>query len=457
MIDGTRVIPGKNGILFAVSGGPDSVALVDLVANEMPEIKARMHIAYIHHGLRKNADRELDFVKQLSTNYQSVFHWKKIKVKKEKGRSIEEQARIKRYKALVEIAKKTGCKMIVTAHTLDDQIETIVLNLITGTGLKGLCGMQPVSRMDDIVLLRPMLSISKKQILSYLEKKKIRYMIDESNLDTKFARNFLRHQVLPLLEKINPAYKKNISRTAKILGDEYAFLESFTEKKIKKYAVEKNGCIEFSRGMFVRQQVSIQRFFLRQILIRMSGSTYPPDFATVENLRILILQKKQCFLNKLKIYATCNGNTVSVCKKIDEKEIILKKPVQIIIPGETIVPETGWKIVTEYTDYSEEFLNNQDILVAYVNAEKVEKTLMLKQPDRNERFVPLGMGKEVSFKKYWKTHKKTLKDITKIPLAIEEGKNRGKIIWIIGGHISQKFGIEKNKPVLKISCKRIYV
>ncbi|HOK80547.1 MAG TPA: tRNA lysidine(34) synthetase TilS [bacterium] len=455
--DGIRVIPDESGILFAVSGGPDSVALLDIVVNEMPQIKGRIHIAYIHHGLRKNADMELAFVKQLSKNYQVVFHCKKIKIKKEKGMSIEEQARIKRYKALVEIARKSKCKVIVTAHTLDDQVETIMLNLITGTGLKGLCGMQPVSQVNDIVLLRPMLSISKSQILSYLEKKKLRYMIDESNLNTKFARNFLRHRVFPLLEKINPSCKKNISRTAKILRDDYDFLSSFVAKKIKKYVVEKNGYIEFSRRMFMKQSVSVQRFFLRQILINISKSAHPPDFAAVENLRNLISQKKQGFLNKMKIYAVCDGNKVGLSTKVEEKNIILKSPVKIAVPGEATIPEIGWKIITEFTDYSEEFFKNQDKLVAYVNAEKVKQPLILKQPNKNENFIPLGMRKVVSFKKYWKTHKKNISVITKIPLVIEDGKKRGKIVWVLGGHISQFFGIKKNKPVLKISASKLNI
>ncbi|MGB9642043.1 MAG: tRNA lysidine(34) synthetase TilS [Candidatus Ratteibacteria bacterium] len=455
--DGIRAVVDKSGILFAVSGGPDSVALVDIVVNEMPQLMGRIHIAYIHHGLRKNADTELDFVKKLSKNYQAIFHYKKIKLKKEKGMSVEEQARIKRYKALVEIARQSGCKAIVTAHTLDDQAETILLNLITGTGLKGLCGIQPVSRINDIVLLRPMLSISKNQILSYLENKKLKYMIDESNLNTKFVRNFLRHTIFPLLEKINPSCKKNLSRTAKILRDDYDFIDSFVAKKIKKYAVEKNGYIEFSRRMFIKQPVSVQRIFLRQVLINISKSAHPPDFATVENLRHLISQKKQGFVNKPKVQVVCDENRVILPARIDEKNITLKSSVKIAVPGKTIVPAIGWKIITEYTDFSEGFFKNQDKLVAYVNVEKLRGPLILKHPDRNESFMPLGMRKVVSFKKYWKTHKKKLKSITKIPLVIEDSEKCGRIVWVIGGHISQTFGIEKNKPVLKISASKLNI
>ncbi len=157
-------ITESSSILLAVSGGPDSLALLDICVNEIPLLKERIHVAYIHHGLRKNADKEKDFVKFLAKKSRVPFHTTSIKIKKTADVSIEEIARIKRYDALKKIAKKACCKAIITAHTLDDQVETILLNLITGAGLKGLSGMQILTELENgLLLLRPLLSITKRK------------------------------------------------------------------------------------------------------------------------------------------------------------------------------------------------------------------------------------------------------------------------------------------------------
>ena len=449
----TRIFPDTGGLLFAVSGGPDSMVLVDVFANYCPEIKKRMHIAYIHHGIRKNADRELEFVRKLAEKIKIPFSYKKIRMIKDNKTSLEEQARIKRYQSLISIAKKSGCSAIVTAHTMDDHVETIILNLISGSGLKGLCGISPVSKIDsDILLLRPMLGVTKKQVLMYLKEKGIDYMIDESNIETKFRRNFIRQNIFPLFEKLNPAFRENISRTSKILKDEYEFLSLIAKKEVEKKISVCEGTIRFSRKEFVKLHPAIQRFFLRRVLMDLCNLSYPVDFTTTETIRLSIIsEKKQRYIDKLKIFLKCDGDSVILCFGKKEKKFFLKKPVKLVVPGETLILETNWKIKVDEVNFSKKFLVNRDISVAYINKEKIEKGLVVKSPDRNECFIPLGMKNRVSFKKYWKTHKKKITSLIEVPLVITDGD---KIVWVIGGSISQEYAIEKGKKVIKIMFKK---
>ncbi|MCM8764594.1 MAG: tRNA lysidine(34) synthetase TilS [Candidatus Omnitrophica bacterium] len=446
-----RVIPDDGGILFAVSGGPDSVALVDICASNFPDVKKRMHIAYINHGLRKNADREKIFVKNLAGKLAVPFHFKKILVKPAKNKSLEEQARIKRYQALVQIAKKHGCSSIVAGHTMDDQVETILLNLATGTGLKGLCGMQPISKIDnDLLLVRPFLSITKKQILSYLEEKKIDYLFDESNIDTRFKRNLIRCQLLPLFEKINAGVRKNIYRTSRILTDDFDYVDTQVRKIIQRKVTKGSGFVEFPTKSFLKMHISLQRFFLRNILIDLCKLDHPPDFTTIEKIRLSIISRKKIFVDKLKIYVAFIGEGVSLYRK-NFFEGSIEKSIPIKTPGITEIPCTGWEIKTAFRNFSKKFLKNPNPLAAYINPDRITDTLVVKKPEKNISFVPLGIGKKISFKKYWKTHKKKINQFIGFPLIIEDS---GKLVWVVGGHISQQYAISEETRVFEIIVEK---
>ncbi|MCX7705148.1 MAG: tRNA lysidine(34) synthetase TilS [bacterium] len=446
-----RSIPCTGGILLAVSGGPDSIALVNISAENL-QIKERMHIAYIHHGLRKNADKELQFVRNLAKKIGVPFHYRKIRVKKTKGISLEEQARIKRYEALVDIARKTKCKAILTAHTMDDQVETVLLNFITGAGLKGLCGMQTVSEINkNVLLIRPFLSISKKQILSYLKEKNIKFMLDESNIDTKFRRNFIRHKVLPLLEEINPGVKKNIYRTSKILSDDFDFINSEVERTVKKLVSKNKLFLQFPLRKFLKMHTCLQRYFIRKLLMEFCNLSYPADFETIEKIRISIIDGKKISIDKFNISVVCTKNEVRLLKNGIFEKLLAGKIFIINVPGITEINDLNWKISTSYRKFSKKFLHNKNRLIAYIDADRIKGKLVLKQPEKNCVFSPLGMKKEVKFKKYWKTHKKQIEQFVEFPFVIE---NNGNIVWVVGGHISQDYAISNKSRVLEISVTK---
>jgi len=446
--------PSCGELLFAVSGGPDSVALVDITADNFPSIKIRMHIAYIHHGLRKNADRERDFVKKIAERWDMPFHWKKIDVRETNGRSLEEQARIKRYNALIEIAKKHNCVAIVTAHTCDDLAETVIFNLLNGAGLKGLCGIHPSTTMENgILLLRPLLSLSKKQILSYLNAKKLPYMIDESNFDIKFKRNFIRHKIFPGFEKINPAFKKNIFKTSKILSDDFEYISICGKKILEKWFIIDTHSAKFSRENFVVQHKSIQRFIIREILTRICKLLHPPDFTAVENIRNAIISNNNRHVEKYKISIIHADKNIIIQYAAALKKI---KPSQfrtvLNIPGQTKLPVLNWLITAKYRKFEKRFLKNPDRLVAYINAHNIKNNLIIRTPEMNSYFVPLGMDTSVRFRKYWKTHKKHITGFIEMPVVVQDS---GKIVWVVGGHISNEYAIKNGSRILEIRAKKL--
>ena len=219
--------PGKKfSVLVACSGGADSLALLYLLHELRDDFDFELAAAYVNHRLRSEADNEAIFVdkicQQLEITYFSLKFepdfWYSDK------KNIEERARLKRYELLFNLVKSNKFNMLATAHHLDDQVETVLMRIFDrGTGLKGLSGIKPVNsscdflsneRDGDFFIIRPMLNISKSEISAFMQRRQ--FLSDASNYDTKYSRNYYRHEILPVLDKLLPEvpYKENITRLA---------------------------------------------------------------------------------------------------------------------------------------------------------------------------------------------------------------------------------------------------
>ena len=191
-------ISRSNPVLVAVSAGADSVALLyALVA-----LGQRVHVGHVHHGLRSDADRDREFVAELADQLGLGFDCQRVDARKRAGESPEGRARELRYLALEEMRQTHGCVATATAHTLDDQAETVLLRQMRGATLSGLAGILP--RCADRALIRPLLQVRRAALREYLQTHSYRWREDESNADWSIPRNRLRAQVLPALEEIYP-------------------------------------------------------------------------------------------------------------------------------------------------------------------------------------------------------------------------------------------------------------
>ncbi|OGS44659.1 MAG: tRNA lysidine(34) synthetase TilS [Elusimicrobia bacterium RIFOXYD2_FULL_34_15] len=201
-IDKYKLIKKNDRILVALSGGPDSVFLVKVLIQLRNLYKINLYACHIDHQYRKESWKDSVFVKNFCKELNIPIVIEKIKIKK----FSEEKARNLRYKIFERVASDFKCNKIATGHTLDDNSETVLMWITRGCGLKGLEGI-PVKREK---IIRPILCISKKEILNYLDKKRIKYCYDKTNLSLKFNRNKIRLKVIPVLEEINPRVKKHI-------------------------------------------------------------------------------------------------------------------------------------------------------------------------------------------------------------------------------------------------------
>ncbi len=221
----------KDKLLLGISGGPDSLCLLHLFLKVQKEYSLKLICVHFNHQLRKEANLEEDFVKNSckALGLELISESKKV-ADFFKGDSLEQTARNLRFDFFLKCSRQTKFKKIALAHHKDDLVETVLMRLIRGTGLKGLRGFLPESKFRSLKVVRPLIEINKSDILSWLKENKIDYCLDKSNLEDKFFRNRIRLKLLPLLKELNPNIVDNIARAAGNICLDYSFLHDFSYK-----------------------------------------------------------------------------------------------------------------------------------------------------------------------------------------------------------------------------------
>lgn len=210
--------PGRR-VLAAVSGGPDSVALAHWLSVQASRKGLAVSLLHVNHGLRgKSADRDAEFVRRLGARLGTPVAVIRADVKRrarKDGLGLEEAGRKERYRALVDRARRGRFDAVATGHQLDDQAETVLLHLLRGTSLEGLGGIAPKRPLaPGVELIRPLLPLTRAEILAYLGVHGLDWRDDRTNRDAKFSRNWVRRDVLPLLEARAPGVKRRLSEIA---------------------------------------------------------------------------------------------------------------------------------------------------------------------------------------------------------------------------------------------------
>lgn len=265
-------------IIVCVSGGPDSVCLLDVFAFLAPKYDFSLRIAHVNYGLRgKDSEADEAFVRDLAKKYNLPLNV--LRANKPKMTS-EEQMRDFRYAFFEKMRKKYEFDSIAVAHNRDDQVETVLMRIIRGSGMRGLLAMQAKRG----AVIRPLLQISRQIILAYLKEKKLNYRIDKSNKDIKYLRNKVRNRLIPYLEtNFNPSIRETISRLAENVAVDYALLE-----KCGNYAnlCNKNvdGKVSLSVESLTSIHVSRQRSLLRECLFQVKGSGKGISAANIEEI-----------------------------------------------------------------------------------------------------------------------------------------------------------------------------
>ena len=422
-IDKHQLLSPSGEIIVAVSGGADSLCLLHLLnqlcgpGKRYPEV--RLHAAHLNHKLRGEAsDRDAAIVASIVESWGLPFTSEEIDVAelaRAERRSLEDAARSARYRFLHEVAQG---KPIAVAHHADDQVETLLLHFLRGSGLTGMVGMLP--RQQDII--RPLLEVRHAQTVAYCLEHEIEPLEDLSNTDPRFLRNRIRHELVPLLESLNPGFDSTLLRNAGVIGVDVEWLEAQIDACWPAVVIsEQDDVITLRLEALSSLPLSLQRHLLRRVTAHLCGGQSPLEirhYMLIEQLlgyhdrqeRTLDLPHELRMVRSFhevtfeRLHAHTSTRDITKWEQQNENTALLP------IPGRIRVPGTPWiataepapaKLMAEVRDalrledWSEVWrLLPATHQVVYVDADVAGSFLEVRTRKKGDRMRPLGMQHE---------------------------------------------------------------
>jgi len=305
----------KDKVLLGISGGPDSVCMLHLFKKIEKDLRLDLICLHFNHSLRKSADKEEEFVKDLCSDLSvKCVTFKKDVNKFAKGDSLEQTARLLRLDFFLNSARRLKAKKIAIAHNKDDVAETVMMRIIRGTALKGLRAIQPSSKYRSLNIVRPLLDIRKKDILSWLEVNKFVFKVDESNLDDRFFRNKIRHNLLPLLEKeYNPNITGTLASLARLSALDYDFLHKFSVKEFSRIKKVRRDCIKLDLAKLTQMHAAVALNVIRLAIEEVKGDLRRLEFRHLEEILDLMKSRPDGSIVDLpNIEASKDGSFLSI-------------------------------------------------------------------------------------------------------------------------------------------------
>ena len=428
-------------VLVALSGGPDSVFLFEFLLKYNRTFKIEIATFHLNHNLRgKESVLDEKFCRRCTSEknirYYSSSRNVKLFAKKNKI-SVEEAGREIRYAELLKCADKINFNKIATAHIADDNTETVLLNLIKGTGLKGLAGI-PVKRGK---IIRPLLAISKKEILEYLHKKNTEYRMDKSNLENDYERNFLRNEVIPLIgEKLNPQFNNAVFRNSEILRNVSSYLEDRILSTINETTRTSSKQLIVDLDKLKNFDARLHSIFLKEVLNRHFEKEL--DSKNIHDIEELITKQpgKEIILsNGLK--AVRERDSIIFCR---EKPVKSESKTLIKIGGKIRIEKKSFSI-NQIPISKVRFGNSA--MREYISADNLKGDLIIRTWENGDRFYPLGMKNSKKISDFLNEQKvDSYKKKDQLVLT-----NSGNIIWVVGLRIDDRYKItDETKKVLKL-------
>lgn len=442
-----QLVQANDRVLVAVSGGVDSVVLLHLMSRLARPLALELQVVHVNHGLRgEQAERDQEFVAQLAASMGLPFIVRKVNVPGLVARrhlSEETAARWLRYRCFQWALKKTHAAVLALGHQADDQVETVIDHFLRGSGVKGLRGM-PVRRGNYI---RPLLFASRQEIETYAQTHSLDYQIDSTNLMTRYRRNRIRHQLIPLLQsEFNPAIAAAVLRTARIMGETEAYLNEQARLALNTCLIQqKIDKIILDIDAFLSYFIVIQKYMLFQLLDRVGIARSTLTSTIIDRMLRLI-------------HAKATGRTILLPRpwqmSVASGQIVLHRsePVafdfEIELNQRYDLPGSGLRFWAELIPAGQ--LPAQwgaDPRIEFVDYHRLSGQLRLRTIRAGDRFRPVNFSGEKKISDFLIDLKIPRHQRLSIPLLVcDEG-----IVWILGYRIDDRFKITKNtQQVLKL-------
>ncbi len=448
-------------LVVAVSGGPDSVCLLYVLVNLRAQLGITLHVAHLNHQLRGvEAEADARYVTNLARKLKipATIESREVRSYRAKRRiSLEEAAREVRYHFLAEVARSTGAERVAVGHTLDDHIETILMHLIRGSGIRGLRGLLPINQYptpaNSITVIRPLLSVSREETADYCRRHRLNPRLDVTNLSLSPLRNRIRQQLLPLLRRYNPGVAEALLRTARIATDDLAFLEEKAGEWWDRVARVEGKTIILDKAKLLSLQPALKRLLLIKTMEALLGTLKDVEARHIEELmealdkpagKVITLPEGLIFSIEYDRFLV-GADPAALCPFPP-----IAGEYRLEIPGETRLP--GWLIEATVLTPPPAEIRPEDDFSACFDFDKTGARVVLRSRRPGDRFQPLGMSQPKKLNEFMIDAKIPQTWRQRVPIVSSDEQ----ILWVVGWRINERARVtEATRRVLCLKMVRM--
>ncbi|MEJ2715744.1 MAG: tRNA lysidine(34) synthetase TilS [Deltaproteobacteria bacterium] len=444
-----RMIRPGSGVIAAVSGGPDSVALLHLLTRLSPVLSCWVAVAHMDHGLRAESAKEAEFVRTMAVEMGLKVEVRRVDVRRvaaEQGVSLEEAGRKARYAFFEDARISCGAEVIATAHQREDALESFFLRIFRGSSLTGLRGILPVRGR----IVRPLIGIPRQEVLGFLEDEHIPYVIDPTNLGTETDRNFVRNRLLLVVRERFPSFEKPLERTLDLVREEEDYLDQEAAKLWSALVSRIDNGLEINGAQLANAPGVLAARVILTSLYDLSGPE--TRWARTHLESILGMLRSENPSGRLDLPG---GLTLlreyGRLRLMKGEAIESSSPMELSVegPGAVELPDTGMTIrFRMVTRTKAPFEDLDGRTTALFDLEHVPFPLILRSPRPGDRFRPWGMRGSRKLKDLLIDLKVPLRQRREIPLLVKGDR----ILWIPGIRRSREAPVrEETKRILEVS------
>ncbi len=465
----TRLIRSGDRVLVAVSGGADSVCLLTLL-HEMrerallPGIELRM--AHVNYGLRgEESEGDEAFVRELGARLSVPVSCERVRLMPKSGGTLQSRARDARYAFFARVRREQGMTAVATGHTADDQAETVLLWLLRGAGTSGLAGI-PVTRtilagarapigmgsdapVPHAGIIRPLLGVTRKQVLDYLAFRGMSYRSDSSNRSPAYRRNRIRQEVLPALRSLNPSIVEVLARGADILAADAAVLNEIERERWRAVAKDaSSGRVVLDGDRLAAEPLGVQRRLVRRALAEARGGPAGLTFRHVSDILERIVKGTHGAGVSLPGGLRVERNRALIVMEYGERQgenvllATLTAGIPLPVPGEVRIDDGGWRLLAVEGVQG----SSDGRAVFVVDGDRLGGPLSVRNWRRGDWFCPFGMGgRRKKLQDFFVDGKVDRKMRARIPLVVAPAG----IVWVAGYRGDERFaaGPATTRPV----------
>ena len=430
------------GIIVGLSGGADSVALLEVLCELRAEYGLRLAAVHVHHGIREEAQQDVDFCKVLCEKKRVLFRCEYVDVPgiaDAQGMSLEEAGRQVRYQIFEKYRQQMQYDKIAVAHHTNDQAETILFQLFRGTGLRGLAGM--AASRDHII--RPLLGVSRQEIEQYLAEKNLDHVTDATNFSEIYTRNKIRHRIIPLAEEISPSAVEHMSNTAGQLREILDFMQEQADAFLEAHGADYVLPLSELRS----QHIALQKMIIMEAVSRVVGSRKDITGRHIESILSLLDKQGEKTLHLPK-QVTIVKSYESLCfrKGVEEREVGDEERYEIK-PDRIYVLSDGTFLETRLILYNNLENISKNDCIKWFDYDKIIGTLFLRKREKGDYLTIRDDGARKSLQDYLVNEKVPREERDKIWVLAEDSH----IMWVLGKRISAHYKVTtQTKRILQI-------